>query len=245
MSGRGRQTVHVTTDSPTPDLDAAALRRSLLADLAFLAPEAPENLKGAEVDFLLTRWSEPHRRYHTVQHLAEVLAAIDALAQAGASDATGTRLAHVTGWYHDIAYDPQAAAGSNEHRSAAMARDHLNALGVTRGNVDVVESLVTMTIDHDIDGGPAHMASWRHTAAVFHDADLWILSAPADRYREYAEQVRQEYAQVPTTVFRQGRAAILSGLLTRAALYRTAPAQQEWEPRARANVAGELDRLRA
>lgn len=234
----------MTTSSPAPDHDLERLRHSWLADLALLAPEAPEHLLVAEVDFLLAQWSQPHRRYHTVQHLTEVLAAVDELSAARACDATSTRLARVAGWYHDLAYDPQAAPGSNEHRSATMTRDHLNALGVTRGNVDVVESLVTMTIDHDIDSGGAHLASWRHTAAVFHDADLWILSSPTGRYREYAGQVRQEYAHVPDTLFRQGRAAILAGFLTRPALYRTDLARREWEPRARENVAAELDRLR-
>lgn len=235
----------MTTNSPAPDRDQEALRRSWFTDLALLAPEAPEPLLVGEVDFLLTQWSQPHRRYHTVQHLTEVLAAVDELSAARECDPTGARLARAAGWYHDIAYDPQAAPGSNEHRSATMTRDHLNALGVTRGNVDVVESLVTMTIDHDIDGGPSHMASWRHTSAVFHDADLWILSSPADRYQEYAAQVRQEYAHVPETLFGQGRGSILAGFLTRPRLYRTDLAQQQWEPRARENVAAELDRLRA
>lgn len=235
----------MTTNSAAPAPDLESLRRSWLADLELLAPEAPEDLKVAEVDFLLAQWSQPHRRYHTVQHLAEVLAAVDELSAARACDAVSARLARVAGWYHDLAYDPQAAPGSNEHRSATMTRDHLNALGVTRGTVDVVESLVTMTIDHDIDGGPSHMASWRHTAAVFHDADLWILSSPTDRYREYAEQVRQEYAHVPPALFRQGRAAILADFLTRPVLYRTDHAHRRWEAPARANVAAELDRLRA
>jgi predicted metal-dependent HD superfamily phosphohydrolase len=221
------------------------LQRSWATDSAVLAPDAPERLRALEADFLLSRWSEEHRRYHTVQHLAEVLAAIDELAAADEADPVSTRLAHVAGWYHDVFYDPQAAQGSNEHRSATMARDHLNALGVARGNVDVVEALVTMTSDHDVDRVPGRMASWRHTASVFHDADLWILSAPPSRYREYAEQVRSEYALVPTALFAQGRARILSRFLSRDAVYRTEHAREQWEPTARVNVAGELDRWRA
>ncbi|HLS45222.1 MAG TPA: hypothetical protein VK045_07285 [Ornithinicoccus sp.] len=225
-----------------PDVDR--LRQSWTTDCATLAPEAPEQLRRAEVDFLLGRWSEPHRSYHTVQHLSEVLWAVEELAGAGVVDPVGARLARVAGWYHDVFYDPQAAPGSNEHRSATMARDHLNALGVARGNVDVVEAMVTMTADHDVDGAPVRMASWRHTASAFHDADLWILSSPAGRYREYAEQVRAEYAVVPADQFAQGRAAILSAFLTRQTVYRTTHARSEWELRARENVAAELERLR-
>ncbi|WP_109471797.1 hypothetical protein [Ornithinimicrobium cavernae] len=234
------------TDRPlAPDeCTLEALKASWSADTTVLAPEAPEALRAAELEFVLTRWSEPQRRYHTVQHLAEVLSAVGELAAAGEVDTVGARLARLAGWYHDVAYDPRAEAGSNEHRSAALARDHLNSLGVARGTVDVVEALVLMTVDHDAAGGPALLASRRHTVSVLHDADLWILSSPADRYRQYAEQVRSEYAHVPDELFRQGRSAVLSGFAGREVLYRTAHARTHWEPAARANLATELDRLR-
>lgn len=232
------------TGTPLSAEDLAHLRESWLDDVSVLAPEAPHALRTAEVDRLLTGWSEPQRHYHDVRHLHEVLEAVDELASAGETDAVGARLARMAGWFHDVAYDPRAAPGSNEHRSAALARDHLNSLGVVRGNVDVVEALILMTVDHDADGAPPVLASRRHTAAVLHDADLWILSSPEPRYRQYAGQVRQEYAHVPDDLFAQGRAAILSGFVQRQHLYRTAHARSHWDPRARANVAAELDRLR-
>lgn len=220
------------------------LRASWHADLQILAPEAPDRLRSAEVDLLLLRWSEPQRRYHTVQHLAEVLTAVDELASAGEVDAVGARMARVAAWYHDAVYDPSSEAGSNEHRSAALARDHLNALGVARGNVDVVEALVLMTLDHDAHGAASVLASRRHTVSVLHDADLWILSSPADRYREYATQVRAEYAHVPDDLFARGRSTILSEFAQREHLYRTAHARTLWQSRARRNLAAELATLR-
>lgn len=230
---------------PVPDEPTlTALRASWDADLLVLAPEAPGHLRSAEVDLLLDRWSEPHRRYHTVQHLAEVLAAIDELASAAEVDAVGARLARLAGWYHDVVYDSRAEAGSNEHRSAALARDHLNSLGVAPGTVDVVEALVLMTLDHDADGGPGILASRRHTAAVLHDADLWILSSPAPRYREYAAQVRGEFPHVPDDLFARGRSGILSGFAQRGDLYRTGHARRDWQPQARRNLSAELARLR-
>ncbi|MCK0110840.1 DUF4031 domain-containing protein [Ornithinimicrobium sp. F0845] len=235
------------TDPPrrVPAQAFRQLTESWHTDTVLLAPEAPPALREAEVERLLAGWSEPHRRYHDARHLREVLGAVEELAAAGETDAVGARLARVAGWYHDLAYDPQAAAGSNEHRSATLARDHLNALGVAQGTVDVVEALILMTVDHDPDGEHPAMASRRHTAAVLHDADLWILSAPDPRYREYAGQVRDEYAHVPDDLFVRGRAAVLSGFAQRPELYRTAHARTHWEPRARANVTAELARLEA
>ncbi|USQ80786.1 DUF4031 domain-containing protein [Ornithinimicrobium faecis] len=236
----------MTDQQPLPldESSLTTLKASWHADLQVLAPEAPEQLRSAEVDLLLVRWSEPHRRYHDVQHLAEVLAAIDELAQAGEVDPVGARLARVAAWFHDAVYDARAEAGSNEHRSATMARDHLNTLGVTQGNVDVVEALVLMTLDHDADGGASLLASRRHTVAALHDADLWILNAPAERYAEYARQVRAEYAHVPDDLFAQGRSAILSDFAQREQLYRTAHACTQWQDAARTNLAAELAALR-
>ena len=235
------------TDHQPPPLDESTvttLRTSWHADLQVLAPEAPEQLRTAELDLVLARWSEPQRRYHDLRHLSEVLAALEELTNAGEVDPVGARLARVAAWYHDVVYDPRAEAGSNEHRSAALARDHLNSLGVAGGNVDVVEALVLMTLDHDADGGPSILASRRHTVSALHDADLWILSAPTGRYAEYAQQVRGEFAHVPDELFARGRSAILSELAQRTDLYRTGHARTQWQARARVNLAAELTALR-
>ena len=61
---------------------------------------------------LVGAWSEPHRRYHDLAHLAAVLGLVSGLP--GADDPDAVRLA---AWYHDIAYDPERT--DNEEVSAA------------------------------------------------------------------------------------------------------------------------------
>ena len=61
---------------------------------------------------LVAMWSEPHRRYHDLAHLAAVLSLVGSLA-ASAADPDAVRLA---AWYHDVAYDPERA--DNEEVSA-------------------------------------------------------------------------------------------------------------------------------
>ncbi|MGI8948768.1 MAG: HD domain-containing protein [Ornithinimicrobium sp.] len=210
-------------------------------DLAVLTPEAGPDLWGAELDLLVAGWSTPHRRYHTLEHLSEMVRALDDLVTAGDLSVDDARIARLAAWYHDLAYDPRAAAGSNEHRSATLARDHLHRLGVDDDVVDAVEALVLMTVEHDadIEASPARQG----VLDAFHDADLWILSAPRARYEQYAEQVRQEYAHVPDTAFAHARAAILRSLMQRPWLYRCPHAIGSWEARARANVSRELAAL--
>ena len=229
MTGSGGDRIH---GAPDPEV----LLDRWLDDAALLAPEAGRDLWLAEGSLLLSGWSQPHRAYHTTTHLAEVLAALDELAEAVPLGRDEALVARAVGWYHDLAYDPRAAAGSNEHRSATMARDHLHRLGVHDRVVDAVEAGVLMTLTHEIPTGTPHTALME----AFHDADLWILSAPSERYTDYRKQVREEYAHMPDDLFGQGRAAILAGFLERERLYRTDHAHEEWTGQARTNLAAEL-----
>jgi predicted metal-dependent HD superfamily phosphohydrolase len=180
---------------------------------------------------LLRRYAEPHRRYHTVEHLAEVLDHVEELAPE-ADDAGAVRLA---AWFHDAVYDP--SRGDNEERSAALAERMLAGTGQPARTVAEVSRLIRLTTTHDPREGDRN-------GAVLSDADLAILAATPDRYAAYAAAVREEYAAVPDEAFREGRAEILRSLLDLPALYRTAPARERWESAARHNVGTELMLLR-
>ena len=71
---------------------------------------------------LVAAWSEPHRRYHDLAHLAAVLGLVGTLADS-AADPDAVRLA---AWYHDVVYDPTGR--DNEQVSAARARAGLRGL---------------------------------------------------------------------------------------------------------------------
>lgn len=218
--------------------DARAQWRS---DIEALAPDAGPSLWDAQGQLIIRSWTEPHRVYHSLRHVAEMLAALKRLAKNDPGLHPQARaIAHLATWYHDVAYDPRATPGSNEQRSATVARDHLHRLGVQVANIDAVERLILMTTDHS--EGP-HGALQAPLLDAFHDADLWILSAPTHRYGEYARQVREEYAHVPQDLFAAGRSHILHGFTDRPQIYRTSYARRAWEDSARANVAAEITRL--
>ncbi|MEO7746027.1 MAG: metal-dependent phosphohydrolase, partial [Actinomycetota bacterium] len=179
---------------------------------------------------LLRRYGEPHRRYHDVRHLTEVLDGVDELA-AHALDPDAVRLA---AWFHDAVYDVRAPAGASEAASADLAASVLALLG--HPGVDAVVRLVRLTATHDPAADDAD-------GQVLCDADLRILAADDARYAEYARDVRAEYAHVPDADFAAGRAAVMGALLAHDRLYATATARERWEARGRANVAAELARL--
>lgn len=178
---------------------------------------------------LLDRWREPHRCYHTVDHLAGVLRGLDELA--GAGEVFDRDAVELAAWFHDAVY--VIGAPDNEEQSARLAEEMLD------GPLSAaVARLVRVTADHDVRDGDVD-------AAALCDADLAILAAQPERYRAYAAAVREEYATVPDDLFRPGRARVLRELLAHRHLFHTAAGRSRWEDAARANLSAELTELEA
>ena len=200
-------------------------------DVAELAPGAHSDAVLAIGSDLEGRLGESHRHYHTTRHLVEMFWALEDLEGAGAVSSRETAVGRIAGWFHDAVYDP-TTPGDNEIHSAELAARDLTVLGFAEDDVETVRDLVLATQTHELarDG----------LTAAFHDADLWILGSPPERYAEYVAQVRLEYAAVPDEVFRSARAAILRPFLDRESIYATAHATDSWEEAARRNLATEL-----
>ena len=196
---------------------------------ALLAGDSPTSR--TEWAAVVGAWSEPHRSYHDLAHLAAVLGLVEELG-ADADDCDAVRLA---AWYHDIAYDPERT--DNEEVSAARARAGLRGL-VPDARIDEVERLVLLTAGHD--PAPDDV-----NGAVLCDADLAVLAGPPDAYATYASAIREEYGHLSDAEFTHGRIAVLERLLALSTLYRTPEAARQWADRAAANLTAELTLLRA
>lgn len=184
----------------------------------------------APFDRLVEAYSEPHRHYHTLEHLGEMFRVVGRLAGV----ITEMPTVQLAVWYHDIVYNSRAS--DNEELSADRAERDLAEFGVSDTVSATVRQLILAT---------KHAAEVPHTpdAAAFLDADLAILGASEARYARYADDVRKEYLWVPEDRYRAGRAAVLAGFLARARIYRTGVMFEEGEYSARRNVAGEIARL--
>lgn len=180
---------------------------------------------------LLARWSEDHRRYHTPEHLLEVLEALDALFIE--DDDADTRLhVRLAAWFHDAVYAGEA--GADEENSAALAESLLHGL---TGQPAEVGRLVRLTASHAPEPGD-------RAGELLCDADLAVLGRPPAGYRRYVAAVRDEYRSVPQPDFTRGRAAVVERLLGLDPLYRTAEGQRRWAARAAENLSTELATLR-
>jgi predicted metal-dependent HD superfamily phosphohydrolase len=181
---------------------------------------------------LLARWSEEHRHYHNVDHLALMLSVVDDHANS-ADDADAVRLA---AWFHDIVYDPTRT--DNEIASAEYAATTLGGLNVEPARLAEIVRLIWLTTNHNVESGDRN-------GALLCDADLAILASTPAAYAAYAGAVREEYRHVHDDAFRAGRIAVLTGLLDLEQLYHLPALHEAWEERARDNIAVEIRALRS
>jgi predicted metal-dependent HD superfamily phosphohydrolase len=126
---------------------------------------------------LLARWTEPHRHYHDPRHLAEVLAALPALAPG-----LDLRLPRLALWFHDAVLTGEP---TDEEHSAELAADRLSAVGVPAVDIDEVCRLILVTGHHRPRAGDT-------APETVSDADLAVLAALPSRYDESVVDLRRE-----------------------------------------------------
>lgn len=184
-----------------------------------------------EFDALSARFAEPHRHYHTAQHIQECLTHFER-ARSLCEHPAEVELAL---WFHDAIYAPRAK--DNEAQSAAWAVRVMRSAGLAHDAQSRVHALIMATCHNALPD--------TQDAKVLVDIDLAILGADAARFDEYEHQVRSEYGWVPAFLFRRTRRKILAGFLARASIYSTAHFQSLLEKKARENLARSLFKLNA
>ena len=169
-------------------------------------------------------YAGPGRFYHTLDHVRAVLETVESLA----SVARNPNAVKLAVWLHDVIYDSKAS--DNEERSAEYAERLCHDLSIPEGRL--VASLILKTKTHD--------AGEDIEPQVLLDADLAILGASEPAYQIYAEQIRQEYAWVPESEYREGRRQILTKFPSRPRIFHLL---SHLEEPARRNIAAEIARL--
>ena len=180
---------------------------------------------------LATRYSEPHRAYHTLEHIGHCLDEFEQVRYL----ATNPDAVELALWYHDAIYDTKAK--DSEERSAVLAAEVVRSASLPDNLGQSVANLIMAT---------------KHTATptdpdvqLLVDIDLSILGQSEDKFDEYERQVRKEYECVAEDAFVVGRSAILKSFLGRSTIYSTQFFRNKYESQARRNIAKSLARLRA
>ena len=173
------------------------------------------------------RYSQPHREYHNLMHVEDVLLRIEELEPPQEHELALALAA----WFHDAVYQP--GKDDNEDRSAYVAYDALEQVGGDPALIGEVVRLVRLTATHDPDPGDV-------AGAVLSDADLAILATPRERYEKYVDEIRAEYVHVPNDAFRVGTCPCAADLPRPSGDLPHCPWPSYWEEPARTNLAAEL-----
>lgn len=185
-------------------------------------------------------YGEPHRAYHTLDHILHCLRELDAIRDH--LDFAQLMIVEGALWYHDAVYDPRAK--DNEEQSTMLMASALSGIPDARIREPIGKTIRTSThrrvftdaVDPKDPGFPI---------AAFLDIDLSILGQDEATYDAYAEAIRREYAHVSDDAFRVGRAAVMQAFLDRPRIYATSIFHTKYEAQARANIEREIAQLRA
>jgi predicted metal-dependent HD superfamily phosphohydrolase len=168
------------------------------------------------LDEIKSRYSEPHRFYHTWNHIEYMFRIAE---ENGVDAKEGTSL-----WYaimfHDIVYDPKA--NDNEEQSCHFFTENLDH---TNSNFAKnlllclhVPDLIRCTKNHI----PIHSIPPKSVSqASLIDLDLAILGDTPEVYQEYVSNVRKEYAHASDQEWKQGRIEWILSMLARESIYYT------------------------
>ena len=162
---------------------------------------------------LTAAYSEPHRRYHTLQHIEFCLREIGKH-RPHAVRPTEIRWALL---FHDAIYD--ARRSDNEARSADWACRVMQELQRPDDEIMRVRNMILAT---------AHAAKAETPdEALLLDIDLSILGGDETTFDEYDRAIRVEYEWVPEEAYRAARSNVLQGFLKRDRIFQTAAYRQQ------------------
>ncbi|KJV40692.1 metal-dependent hydrolase [Acinetobacter brisouii] len=170
---------------------------------------------------LLYAYQEPQRVYHQLQHIVECLALFENV-QNQIEDGLAVQLAI---FFHDVVYQPRSS--SNEQDSAMLMQQQL-AGALPETQLDKITNWILAT--------QQHLVASESDLAYLLDIDLAILGSSPQRFAEYQQQIRQEYAWVDELIYQEKRHAVLRQFYLAQPLYQTQYFQQHYELQAKTNL---------
>lgn len=173
--------------------------------------------------------SAPKRHYHSLKHLENLLAQLEAVKD----QINNWDTVLFTLYYHDIVYNP--LKDNNEEKSAELAEVRLRALAVPTELAQQCKQQILAT--------KKHLLNTDQDTNYFTDADLSVLGQDWPLYAAYAEGVRKEYSIYPDLMYKPGRKKVLQHFLQLDRIYKTDYFYHKLETSAKRNLQQELEGL--
>lgn len=172
-------------------------------------------------------YSQPHRYYHTLEHVAILFQL---------ASAHGIRLSvpqQLAVWYHDAIYNPER--NDNEEKSChLMLKRHEDTVRLNQGYLNRAACIIMDTKTHISDD---------YESQTVIDLDLAGFGFDSETYDYTTHLIRAEYRHLSDDEWRLGRIAFLNNILKRDNIYYTNWARDFYERQAIRNIQRELDLL--
>jgi predicted metal-dependent HD superfamily phosphohydrolase len=208
-----------------------------------MLPDKNETIKKAFLDLLVNytgnnnlskelwvkieiSYSSPQRHYHTLVHLANLLAQLTEVK----AEIKDWNTVLFTLYYHDFVYNPLNS--DNEEKSAIVASTSMAQISVPDKIIEDCKKQIIAT--------KSHIESNDSDTNYFTDADLSILGASWDIYSQYQKEVREEYSIYPDFVYNPGRKKVLNHFFSMDRIYKTTFFHDKFETQAKHNLQTEL-----
>ncbi|WP_051526449.1 HD domain-containing protein [Alkanindiges illinoisensis] len=203
---------------------------------------------------LLASYAEPHRAYHSVQHLAECISLFEQVSHL----AVEPTLLEIALWFHDAIYKTHPLPKQSTHKQANNAQPNskqLNNEQISNEHLSneqksanwaaqflkrcKVNPIIIQQVNQLIMATQHHQAS-NNEDKLMVDIDLAILGAMPARFAEYQQQIREEYDFVALALFNIKRREVLAGFYQRPRIYQTDYFYSRYEKQARENLQAAL-----
>lgn len=172
-------------------------------------------------------YSEEHRMYHNLQHLAEVFSCFDTYE----NHLESPDMVAFSIFYHDIIYNVWKK--DNEERSADFAFKKLTGL-INDPHLSEICNQILATKTHNAKNNDTQWLV---------DFDLAILGQNDNTYKKYTELILKEYKTVPSFIYKKGRKKVLQHFLDKSFIFATPIFRELYEKQAKENLYNELQSL--
>lgn len=142
--------------------------------------------------YVLERYEEHQRSYHTLEHISEILNELEA------NDLLKDDDYFLAAIYHDAIYDPQSL--SNEEDSAVLFEKESEDCNISNIQRSTIISMILDTKNHT----SSHIKS-----KDFIEADLSIFKSSLSRLIKYENQIFKEFQFVPYHIYKKERIKVL------------------------------------
>lgn len=173
-------------------------------------------------------YSEPHRKYHTMRHIANMFLT------ATRNNILLTEEQTWAVWFHDVVYKLQPDEYmNNEVMSAGVAFEYLTNV-VSRKQALIVGNIIQDTKDH--------IPKCEESKVVI-DLDLWALSDSIE-YKKNARLIQLEYESIMSKEdFLKGRLKWIEQMLGKKKYFWSEFATEEMDKKVRNNLKAEKEKI--